>query len=146
MRITTKRFKEIVTHCPDESWIVEFRKWEHMPEHLGGSHQGYKGMPNICSIRIIDIAERFDDITGNKWRTFVVEDDFEDEFIGHPSEIVEKFTKDLSDDDFIELLIEVEETPGHFDRFDLLIEECDKSYSDKRMIISVDEEFKWIKQ
>ena len=139
MRITVKRFKEIVTNCP-EDWTVEFRKWEHMSEDPEGLHQGYRGMPNICSIRIIDIAERFDDITGNKWRTFVVEDDLDDELSGHPSEIVEKFTKDLSDNDFIEFSLEVEETPGHLDRFGISIEECDKSYSDKRMIISVDEE------
>lgn len=111
-----------------------------MYEDPKGPRQGYRGMPNICSIRIIDIAERIDDITGNKWRTFIVEDDFEDELVGHPSEIVEKFTKNLSDNDFIEFLIEVEETPGHFDRFDISIEEYDKSYSDKRIIISVDEE------
>jgi hypothetical protein len=45
----------------------------------------------------------------------------------------------LSGNDFIEFSLEVEETPGHLDRFDISIEECDKSYSDKRMIISVDE-------
>ena len=140
MRITVKQFKEIVAHCPDESWTVEFSKWEHMSKNPEGSHQGYKGMPNVCSIRIIDIAERIDDITGNKWRTFIVEDDFEDELVGHPSEIVEKFTKDLSDNDFIEFLLEVEETPDHFDRFDISVEEGDKGWSDKRMIISVDEE------
>ena len=139
MRITVKQFKEIVTHCPDD-WTVEFRKWEHMSENPEGLCHGYKGFQNICSIRIIDIAERFDDITGNKWRTFIVEDDLDDELSGHPSEIVEKFTKGLSDDDFIELLLEVEDTPGHFDRFDLLIEEGDKGYSDKIMRISVDEE------
>ena len=139
MKITVKQFKKIVTNCPDESWTVEFSKWEHMSEDPEGPHQGYRGMPNICSIRIIDIDERIDDITGNKCRTFIVEDDFEDELVGHPSEIVEKFTKDLSDNDFIEFLLEVEETPGHFDRFDISIEECDKGWSDKRMIISVDE-------
>ena len=140
MRITVEQFKEIVAHCPDDTWTIEFVKWEHMSENPEGQCQGYKGFPNMCSVRIIDIAERFDDITGHKLRTFVVEDDFEDNLIEHPSKIVEKFTKGLSDNDFVRFVLEVEEIPGHFDRFDLLIKECDKCYSDKRMMISVDEE------
>lgn len=140
MRITIKQFKKIVTNCPDDTWTVEFSKWEHMSKNPEGLCHGYKGFPNICSIRIVDIIERFDDISGRKWRTFIVEDDFEDNLIEHPSKMVEKFTKDLSDDDLIEFCLEVEDTPGHLDKFSLLIKESDKGYSDKRMIISVDEE------
>lgn len=137
--ITVKRFKDIITSEGD-NWKIEFHKWEHMSPTPDGPYQGYKGMPNIVGVRIIDISERINDIAGGKIRTFIVEDDIDEELFGTPQEIFDKLCKGLNDNDFIDFVLEVEETPGHSDHISLNIELGDKGYSDKVIIISVDEE------
>lgn len=136
--ITVKRFKRIINSCP-ENWTIVFHKWEHMSPTHDGPHQGYKGFPNIVGVKIIDISDRINDIEGGKIRTIIVEDDIDEDLTGNPQEILEKITNGLNDDDIIDFNIQVEETPGHLDLIELNVEAGDTGYSDKIMIIDVDE-------
>lgn len=137
--ITVKRFKEIINSCPD-NWTIIFRKWEHMSPTPDGSYKGYKGFRNIVGVKIIDIFDRINDIDGNKIRTIIVEDDIDDNLMGFPHEIIEKIIYFLNDNDCINFNLQVEETPGHLDLIPLNdVEVIDKGYSDKIMLISVDE-------
>lgn len=136
--ITVKQLKNIVL-SEDDKWNIVFRKWEHISPTSDGHYQGYRGMPNIVGVRIIDISERINDITGGKIRTFTVEDDIDEDLFGNPQEILDKLTKGLNDNDFIDFKLEVEETPGHIDHICLDIELGDKGYSDRLIIINIDE-------
>lgn len=136
--ITVNRFKRIINSCPD-NWTIVFRKWEQMSPTQDGPYQGYKGFPNIVGIKIINISDRLDDIEGNKIRTIIVEDDIDEDLTGNPQEILEKITSGLNDNDIINFNIQVEETPGHLDLIKLNVEAGDTGYSDKIMIIDVDE-------
>ncbi len=137
--ITVKRFKEIINSCPD-NWTIIFRKWEHMSPTPDGSYKGYKGFRNIVGVKIVDIFDRINDIDGNKIRTIIVEDDIDDNLMGFRNEIIEKIIYFLKDNDCIEFNLQVEETPGHLDLIPLSdIEIIDKGYSDKIMLIGVDE-------
>lgn len=137
--ITVKQFKDII-FSEENNWTIEFHKWEHMSPTSDGPYQGYKGMPNIVGIRIIDINERINDIDGGKIRTFTVEDDIDEDLFGKPQEILNKLCNGLNDNDFIDFILEVEETPGHIDHIPLSIELGDKGYCDRTILISVDEE------
>lgn len=137
--ITVKRFKEIINSCPD-NWTIIFRKWEHMSPTPDGPYKGYKGFRNIVGVKIVDIFDRINDIDGNKIRTIIVEDDIDDNLMGFPHEIIEKIIYFLNDNDCVEFNLQVEETPGHLDLIPLSdIEIMDKGYSDKIMLIGVDE-------
>lgn len=136
--ITVKEFKDIINHCP-EGWNIEFSKWEHMSEQPDGRYQGYKGWPNLCGIEVKDEHDRIDDITGRTIRKFICEDCIDGTWFNDKQECIDRFTKNLSDTDFIEFVLEVEEVPGHFDYIELEITEGDKSYSDKFMIFNCDE-------
>lgn len=137
--ITVKQFKNII-FSEGDNWKIEFHKWEHMFPTPDGPHQGYRGMPNIVGVRIIDINERISDMVGCTIRTFTVEDDIDEDLFGTPQEIINKLCNGLNDNDFIDFVLEVEETPGHSDHISLNIELGDKGYSDKVIIINVDEE------
>ena len=55
-------------------------------------------------------------------------------------EILEKITNGLNDNDVIDFNLQVEETPGHLDLIPLKdVEIVDTGYSDKIMLIGVDE-------
>ena len=137
--ITVKRFKEIINSCPD-NWTIIFRKWEHMSSTPNGHYKGYKGFRNIVGVKIVDIFDRINDIDGNKIRTIIVEDDIDDNLMGFPHEIIEKIIYFLNDNDCINFNLQVEETPGHLDLIPLNdVEVIDKGYSDKIMLIGVDE-------
>ena len=141
--ITVNRFKSIINQCP-ENWTIVFRKWEHMSPTQDGPCQGYKGFANIVGIKIIDISDRINDIEGGKIRTIIVEDDIDEDLTGNPQEILKKITEGLNDNDVIDFEIQVEETPGHLDLIELNVEAGDKGYSDKIMLINVDEIYKII--
>jgi hypothetical protein len=137
--ITVKRFKEIINSCPD-NWTIIFRKWEHMSPTPDGPYRGYKCFQNIVGVKIVDIIDRIDDISGNIIRTIIIEDDIDEDLTGFPNEIVEEIIYFLKDNDFIEFNLKVEETPGHIDLIPLKsLEIIDKGYSDKIMLIGVDE-------
>jgi hypothetical protein len=134
--ITVKRFKEIINSCPD-NWTIIFRKWEHMSPTPDG---GYKGFQKIVGVKIVDIIDRIDDISGNIIRTIIIEDDIDEDLTGFPNEIVEEIIYFLKDNDCIEFNLKVEETHGHIDLIPLKsLEIIDKGYSDKIMLIGVDE-------
>ena len=137
--ITVKRFKEIINSCPD-NWTIIFRKWEHMSPTPDGSYKGYKGFRNIVGVKIVNIVERINEIDGNTIRTIIVEDDIDDNLMGFPHEIIEKIIYFLNDNDCVNFNLQVEETTGHLDLIPLHdIEIIDKGYSDKIMLIGVDE-------
>ena len=137
--ITVKRFKEIINSCPD-NWTIIFRKWEHMSSTPDGTYKGYKGFRNIVGVKIVDILDRTNDIDGNIIRTIIVEDDIDDNLTGFPNEIIEKIIYFLKDNDCITFNLQVEETPGHLDLIPLQdVEIIDYGYSDKIMLIGVDE-------
>ena len=137
--ITVKRFKEIINSCPD-NWTIIFRKWEHMSQTPDDTYKGYKGFRNIVGVKIVDIADRINDIDGGIIRTIIVEDDIDDNLMGFPHEIIEKIIYFLKDNDCIDFNLQVEETPGHLDLIPLNdVEVIDKGYSDKIMLIGVDE-------
>lgn len=137
--ITVKRFKEIINSCPD-NWTIIFRKWEHMSPTPDGSYKGYKGFRNIVGVKIVNIVERINEIDGNTIRTIIVEDDIDDNLMGFRNEIIEKIIYFLNDNDCVEFNLQVEETPGRLDLIPLNdIEIMDKGYSDKIMLIGVDE-------
>lgn len=137
--ITVKRFKEIINSCPD-NWTIIFRKWEHMSPTPDGSYKGYKGFRNIVGVKIVDIVDRINDIDGNTIRTIIVEDDIDENLMGFRNEIIEKIIYFLNDNDCVNFNLQVEETPGHLDLIPLNnIEIIDKGYSDKIMLIGVDE-------
>jgi hypothetical protein len=105
-----------------------------------GSYKGYKGFRNIVGVKIVDIFDRINDIDGNTIRTIIVEDDIDDNLMGFRNEIIEKIIYFLNDNDCVNFNLQVEETPGHLDLIPLHdIEIIDKGYSDKIMLIGVDE-------
>ena len=137
--ITVKRFKEIINSCPD-NWTIIFRKWEHISQTPDGPYKGYKGFRNIVGVKIVNIVERINEIDGNTIRTIIVEDDIDEDLTGGSNEIIEKTIYFLKDNDYIQFNLQVEETPGHLDLIPLKsIEIMDKGYSDKIILISVDE-------
>jgi hypothetical protein len=137
--ITVKRFKEIINSCPD-NWTIIFRKWEHISQTPDGPYKGYKGFQNIVGVKIVNIIDRTNEIDGNIIRTIIVKDDIDDDLTGGSNEIIEKTIYFLKDTDCVEFNLQVEETPGHLDLIPLKsIEIMDKGYSDKIMLIGVDE-------
>jgi len=134
--ISIKQFKEIVSHA-DPDWRLEFGKWEHMSPTSDGPYQGYKGWPNRTGAQVMDISDRYD-FDGSKIRKVILADE-DDGFEGHPQEWIDRFTTGLSDNDNIEFVLEVEETPGHLDYIDLDVRAGDKGYSDKFMFVELDE-------
>ena len=144
--ITVKRFKEIINSCPDDNWTIIFRKWEHISSTPDGPYKGYKGFRNVVGVKIVNILDRTNDIDGNIIRTIIVKDDIDDNIddnltlIGSPNEIIEKIIYFLKDNDCITFNLQVEETPGHLDLIPLQdVEIIDYGYSDKVMLIGVDE-------
>lgn len=137
--ITVKRFKEIINSCPD-NWTIIFRKWEHISQTPDGPYKGYKGFRNIVGVKIVNIIDRTNEIDGNIIRTIIVKDDIDEDLTGGSNEIIEKTIYFLKDTDCIEFNLQVEETPGHLDLIPLSdIEIVDKGYSDKIMLIGIDE-------
>ena len=67
---------------------------------------GYRGMPNLVSVREIDRFTRFNDIDGKKITVVTFVDDF-DELMGTPEEIINMFCG--KDDGYIEFRLEVED-------------------------------------
>ena len=138
--ITVKRFKDILGSCPDD-WRLEFRKWEHMSSTPDGLNHGYKGMPNFIGVKIQDSFERYDDISGNKIRTIVFVDEYDDVLEGSQEYLLDAIAKDLNDEDYLNFVLEVEDYPGKIDHISLDIEAGDKGYLDKFMIIDLEEKF-----
>lgn len=132
--ITKQRFKEIVERCP-EGFKIMFKKWSHMEEGCK-PYLGYKGMPNIVSIREIDRFTRMNDIDGKKITVVTFVDDF-DEFTGTPQEIINKFCGDS--DGYIEFRLEVEDGNSKSHTIEIIPEVGDTGWSDMVMCIDFEE-------
>jgi hypothetical protein len=132
--ITKQKFREIVGHCP-KGFKIEFRKWSHMEEGCQ-PNLGYKGMPNLVSVREVDRFTRFNDIDGKKVTTVTFVDDF-DEFVDTPENIISNFCG--SDDGYIEFRLEVDEGNGKTHTIEMVPEVGDTGWSDRIMNIFFEE-------
>lgn len=131
--ITVKELKNILNECPD-GWNMEFRKWEH------GSLEDFKKkyprypMPNLISIKVKEVITTANE--GNEWinHKFVLEDDFDSNFILTKDEAIKYFCGGLADFEMIEFVLNVEDTEIPLD-----ITAGDKGYSDRIMMINFEE-------
>lgn len=131
--MTIKELKNIFNECPD-NWKMDFRKWEH------GSLEDFKKkyprypMPNLVSIKVKEVITTAN--KDNKWinHKFVLEDNFESNFILTKDEAIEYFCGGLADFEMIEFVLNVKNT-----EIPLEIEAGDKGYSDKIMMINFEE-------
>lgn len=131
--ITVKELRNMFLNCP-EDWNIEFRKWEHgNPEDFKNKYYNYP-MPNLVSIQIKEVVTKANN--DHEWinHTFIVEDDFEDNFIMNRDEMIEFFCGGLADYELISFELKTEEG-----NIPLTIEVGDKGYSDKIMMINLEE-------
>lgn len=134
------QFKKILSKHPEDNWHFEFKKWEHMSETPDGKYQGYKGWPNIIELSLADTIHRYDDISGHKIVKYVLmENPYDNEILGNMQYMLDTFVKDLTDDDIIEFVLEIEETAGHVDHIDLELSEGDTGWLDRFTILELDE-------
>lgn len=130
--ITVKELRNMFLNCP-EDWNIEFRKWEHgNPEDF--IKRNHYPMPNLVSIQIKEVVTKANN--DHEWinHTFIVEDDFEDNFIMNRDEMIEFFCGGLADYELISFELKTEEG-----NIPLTIEVGDKGYSDKIMMINLEE-------
>ena len=130
--ITVKELRNMFLDCP-EDWNIEFRKWEHgNPEDF--MKRNHYPMPNLISIQIKEVITKANN--DHEWinHTFIVEDDFEDNFIMNRDEMIEFFCGGLTDNELISFELKTEEG-----NIPLTIEASDKGYSDKIMMINLEE-------
>lgn len=139
--MSVHQIKELIrSGYADLGWRIELRKWEHMSPTSDGKYQGYKGMPNVCGVRLIDKHDRVNDIDGRTIRQLVFEDDLDNEMVfGSIDECIDKLVDGLQDGDLVELRLQVEETKGHFDMIEMQMSCCDTSYSEMLMILDLEE-------
>lgn len=130
MMITVRELRNMFLECP-EDWNIEFCKWEHgNPEDF--MQRNHYPMPNLVSIKIKEIINKPND----NWiiHKFIVEDDFDDNFIKNRNEMIDFFCDGLADYELISFELETEEG-----NIPLTIEVGDKGYSDKIMMINLEE-------
>lgn len=131
--ITIKELKNIFNKCPDD-WNMEFRKWEH------GSLEDFKKkyprypMPNLVSIKVKEVITTVNEDHEFINHKFVLEDEFESDFMLTKDEAIEYFCGDLADFEMVEFVLNVKDT-----EIPLEIEAGDKGYSDRIMMINFEE-------
>jgi len=131
------QFKKILNKHPEENWTFEFRKSEHTPETSDGKQQGWT---SIVKLFLVDTICRHDDISGHKVVQYILmENPYDNEISGNMQYMLDTFVKDLSDDDIIEFVLEVEDTTGHIDHIDLELSEGDTGWADRITILDFDE-------
>ena len=91
-------------------------------------------MPNLVSIKVKEVINKADKNYERVIRKFVLEDDFEDDFVLTNDEAIEYFCRYLDDSDMIEFVLNVKDS-----EIPLKIEVGDKGYSDKIMMINFKE-------
>jgi len=138
MKLTIKKFKELLNHCVDNRWIVQFSKWEHMDGTP--RFNGYKGWPNVIGMEIVDNFQRVDDITGKLVHVFILKEDINEDLTRPVNEMRDIFCQDFPDDDFIQFTLEIEELPGKFTQLEMTPTDYDLGYSDKFEVISFEED------
>ena len=131
--ITVKELKNILNECPD-CWHMEFRKWEHGNlEDFKEKYPRYP-MPNLVSIRVKEVITTANE--DHEWinHKFVLEDNFESNFILKKDQAVKYFCGGFADFEMIEFVLKVKDT-----EIPLKIEAGDKGYSDKIMMVNFEE-------
>lgn len=134
--ITVSEFRNMVLSCP-LNWTIRFRKWEHGSKEDFMKRNHYP-MPNIVSVKIQNVFTKLND-KGHYICTYVLEDDFDDDFEMSPTEMIDEIINDLGDDDLLNFVLYNEDTPGHYNYIPLNIEAGDKGYSDRVMQINFEE-------
>lgn len=134
--ITVREFRNMILECPLD-WTIELRKWEHGNEDDFMKRNPYP-MPNLVSVKIQEVNTRLTD-RGNYICRYILEDDLDNDFVMTPTEMIDELINDLGDDDLIDFVLYTEDTPGHYDHIPLSISIGDKGYSDKVMIIDLEE-------
>lgn len=121
----------------NQDWEIRLSKWEHCTEEEL-KKRSYP-LPNRTSVRIIDTSSNLDDVTGNRIISYYLEDCDED-FCKKRDDMISFFCGGLDDNDILNFYLYTEDTPGHYDYIPLTISQGDKGYSDKRMLVELDEE------
>lgn len=131
--ISVRELKNIFDECPDD-WNMEFRKWEHGTiEDFKEKYPRYP-MPNLVSIKVKEVITTANE--NHEWinHKFILEDDFENNFMFTKDEALEYFCDGFADFEMIEFVLNVKNT-----EIPLAIEAGDKGYSDKIMMINFEE-------
>ena len=134
--ITVREFRNMILECPLD-WTIELRKWEHGNEDDFMKRNPYP-MPNLVSVKIQEVNTRLTD-EGNYICRYILEDDFENDFKASPEDMINIFCSSKKDDEFLDFVLYTEDTPGHYDHIPLSVSIGDKGYSDKVMIIDLEE-------
>ncbi len=134
--ITVREFRNMIFECP-LNWTIKLQKWEHITE-IELQKRSYP-MPNLVSVKIQEVTSRRTDDGLNIYK-FILEDDFDNDFVISPTDMIDYFINDLNDDDLLDFVLYTEDTPGHYNHIPLSVSVGDKGWSDKIMIIDFDEE------
>jgi len=130
--ITVRELRNLLNSC-DNDFQIKFQKWEHGNNEDFMKRNHYP-MPNLVSIKVKEVIT-----TTNKdleWTThkFILEDDFEDDFILTKDEALEYFCDGL--DDYEMIIFELSTEDGNIP---LRISKGDTGYSDKIQLIDLEE-------
>lgn len=98
--ITVSEFRNMVLSCP-LTWNILFRKWEHGSKEDFMKRNHYP-MPNLVSVKIQHIFTKLND-EGHYVCTYVLEDDFDNDLMMTPIEVLDDIINDLGDEDLLNL-------------------------------------------
>lgn len=121
----------------NQDWEIRLSKWEHCTEEELKKRK--YPLPNITSVRIINTSSKLDDVIGNRIISYYLEDCDED-FCKKRDDMISFFCDGLDDNDILNFYLYTEDTPGHYNYLPLTISQGDKGYSDKRMLVELEEE------
>ena len=131
---TVGKLRQIILDC-EKDWTITLNKWEHHTKEELEKRQ-YK-LPNIVSVQIVDSSTIYNGLGGKIHQYILQESD--EEFQMTMDEMLWFFCGERNDNDLIDIVLEVEQSKGHFDHIQLTLEHGDKGYSDKNMIILLEE-------
>lgn len=120
---TVKEIKDLFNRFED-GFKVSFRKWEHCTEEEFRKRKW--PWPNSVSLSLQDRTTRTTD-DGDTIRTFIFEDDFDNDFIMTKEEAIKFFCSGLEDTDLVSVRLYVEDTPGHYDHIEMKMSKGDTS-------------------
>jgi len=130
--ITVKELRSLFNSC-DNDFKIRFQKWEHGNKEDFMKRNHYP-MPNLVSIRVKKVITTANE--NHEWinHKFVLEDDFEDDFIITKDEALEYFCDGLDDYEMIDF--ELSTKDGNIP---LRIFKGDTGYSDRIQMIDLEE-------
>lgn len=133
--ITVREFRNMLLQC-GEDWNVRLQKWEHC-DSQEIDHRQYP-MPNLVGVKIKECTSRFNDMGGRIYK-FILEDDFDDEFIMKRDQMIDFFCNDKDDYDLLDFVLYVEDETGKYTHIPLTVSLGDKGWNDKMLTIDIDE-------